>query len=195
MAKKSDIPVPRRIYHWVNLISIAALAVSGYFINDAEVGRSMHTMRTVHLVFMWIFGINVLLRIYWAFFSRAGDWRKYLAQRWTNGDVWKATINHYFKFKHYPKGMEDRIPQNTVYLLVAIAFLAQILTGLMLYLPANSMLQSFAGTLGGLQSVRHIHLALMWFFAAFVVIHLYMAFSEEFDKVKLMLFSIADEKE
>jgi Ni/Fe-hydrogenase 1 B-type cytochrome subunit len=144
---------------------------------------------------MWIFGINVLLRIYWAFFSRMGDWRKYLAQRWTNGDVWKATARHYFKFEHYPKGMEDRIPQNTVYLLVAIMFLIQIVTGLVLYLPANPMLQSLAGTLGGLQAVRHIHLALMWFFIAFVIVHLYMSFSEEFDKVKLMLFSIADEKE
>jgi Ni/Fe-hydrogenase 1 B-type cytochrome subunit len=194
MAKKADIPVPRRIFHWVNLISIAALALSGHFINEAEPGRSMSMIREVHFIFMWIFGTNVLLRIYWAFFSRKGDWRKYLVQRWTNGEVWSATIRHYTKFEHFPKGMEDRLIQNTTYALVALLFLVQMLTGLMLYMPGNTTMQSLATTLGGLQSVRELHLLLMWFFLAFVVIHVYMALSEEFDKVKLMLFSVADEK-
>jgi Ni/Fe-hydrogenase 1 B-type cytochrome subunit len=195
MAKRSDIAVPRRIYHWINLVSIVALALSGHFINEAEPGRSMSTVRTIHFAFMWIFGTNVLLRIYWAFFGREGDWRKYLVQRWTNGEVWGATMRHYLKFKQFPKGMEDRLIQNTAYLLIAVLFLVQLATGLMLYMPANGMFNSLASILGGLQSVRHIHLMLMWFFVAFAVIHVYMSVSEEFDKIKLMLFSVADEKE
>lgn len=195
MAKKSDIAVPRRIYHWVNLISMMALTYTGYRIASASPGTPMETIRTVHFAFMWIFGANLLLRIYWAFFSREGDWRKYLVQRWTNGDVWAATVRHYLKFEHYPKNMEDRLVQNTTYAIITVLFLIQLATGLMLYMPTNDMFQIFTTTLGGLQSVRYIHSFMMWIFMAFVVIHIYMSVTEEFSKIKLMLFSVADEKE
>jgi Ni/Fe-hydrogenase 1 B-type cytochrome subunit len=195
MAKRTDIAVPRRIYHWINLISVIALIYTGYNIANPRSGVAMGTMREIHFVFMWVFGANVLLRIYWAFFGRSGDWRKYLAQRWTDGEVWGATIRHYLKFERFPKGMEDRLVQNTTYAIIAVLFLFQLATGLMLYLPLNTMMQTFTSILGGLQSVRYIHLFTMWIFMAFIVIHIYMSVSEEFDKIKLMLFSVADEKE
>lgn len=197
MAKRSDIPVARRLYHWINLISITALAISGWYIHSpfSTASISMGTMRTIHFLFMWVFTVNVVLRIYWAFFGKGGDWKSYLAQRWFSGEVWKATIRHYVLYEHFPKGMKDRLVQNTTYLFVAVLFLVQITTGFLLYYPANESLGSLTAALGGLQMVRQLHLFLMWFFVVFAVIHVYMGVAEEFDKVKLMLLNVADEKE
>jgi len=48
--------------------------------------------------------------------------------------------------------------------------------------------------LGGLNAVRQGHLFLTWIFIAFTIIHVYMALTEDYSKVKLIFFGLADEK-
>jgi Ni/Fe-hydrogenase 1 B-type cytochrome subunit len=154
----------------------------------------MGFMRLTHFIFMWIFTTNFMLRVYWAFFGKGGDWRKYIAQRWFNGKVLKATGRHYLMYDHWPEGMQDRILQNTTYLFLAVLYIVQILTGLALFYNASGSIAFVGNILGGLQAVRQLHLFLMWFFIMFTVIHFYMGASEEWDKIKLMFFGVADER-
>lgn len=191
--KKSEVVVPRRIFHWVNLISIIVLIISGWYIHKPFAAGLMHTIRFVHFIFMYIFSINVVLRVYYAFFGKTGDWGIFLKQK-INNRVILATMRHYFLYDHWPEEITERILQNTAYLVMVILFGVQILTGIMLYYPESQALASLVHFFGGLSFVRTLHFFFVWIFLTFTVVHLYMAFSEEWDKIKLMFFGIADEK-
>lgn len=190
--KASEISVPRRVYHWVNLICMIALGVSGAYIHRPFTPGLMGTMRYWHFVFMYIFGINLILRVYYALRDN-GDWRKYLKpniERETLG----LTFRHYVLYKHLPDGEEYRILQNVSYLALVILFFIQIITGVLLYDSEGRFTEQMISFLGGINVIRQVHLFLLWIFIAFTIVHIYMAFTEDFPKVKLIFFGVADEK-
>lgn len=189
----SEIAIPRRIYHWINFISMVVLISTGWYIHRPYAAGMMNTMRTWHFIFMYVFSINIMLRVYYAFFGKSGDWKKYLKQDFSMRVV-KATMNHYLKYEHFPKDIKDRILQNSSYLGVVILFGIQIVTGILLYYPESQTLAPVMAAFGGQSLLRTTHFFFMWIFIAFTVIHFYMAVAEEWPKVKTMFLGIADEK-
>lgn len=191
---KNAIPIPRRIYHWIDFVSVVALIISGWYIHmpfDFAPGL-MGTMRFIHFVFMYIFSINLMLRLYYGFFGKTGDWEKYLKQEINKKTiVW--TLRHYLLFKDCPEKGKCSILQNTAYIAIIILFAFQVVTGILLYYPESQTLASVTYYLGGLASVRSMHFFFMWVTVCFIIIHHYMAMAEEFDKVKLMFFGVAKE--
>lgn len=189
----SGITIPRRIYHWINLISIVALSITGWYIHKPYATGNMNTMRNWHFIFMYVFSINLMLRVYYAFFGKNGDWRKYLQQNFSKRVI-TATMRHYLKYEHFPSDIKDRILQNSSYVGVVLLFGIQIVTGIMLYYPESQTLAPVMAALGGQSYLRTQHFFFMWIFLAFTVIHFYMAISEDWDEVKNMFFGIAHEK-
>lgn len=191
MSSSERVVVPRRIYHWINFICMIALVVSGWYIHKPFADGLMATMRRVHFIFMYVFSINTMLRVYWAFAGKDGDWRKYLKQNFSMRVI-KATFRHYLAYEHYPADIKDRILQNTAYLGVCILFGIQILTGVLLYYPESQTLAPYVAMLGGLPLVRTLHFFFMWVFLTFTVIHFYMALAEEYSKIKTIFFWIEE---
>ncbi len=187
--KQTDIVIPRRVFHWINFASIAVLAVTGLYIHRpfSFAPHLMGNMRWVHSEFLWIFTVNFFVRLYWAFFGRKGDWRTYLTPKINRANI-IATFRHYLLYEPCPVGRQCDLIQNLSYTVMVLLLGIQIYTGFMLHYPTSPYLQSSVYLFGGLAFVRELHFFLVWIFIAFTIIHLYMVFSEEPRKAKVMFF-------
>ncbi len=75
--------VPTRVFHWINAISVVALVVVGYLILNGrtlEIPRTGSlTLKTVHTWVGYVFAVNLLVRLVWAFVgNRYARWRAIL---------------------------------------------------------------------------------------------------------------------
>ena len=75
--------VPTRWFHWINAICVVALAVVGYLILNTralEVSTAGKVaLKTIHTWIGYVFAINLLWRIVWAFLgNRYAKWRSIL---------------------------------------------------------------------------------------------------------------------
>lgn len=184
-----DLPV--RISHWVMAFSISVLMITGYLIGNPPFSQPgdasdiflMGTIRYLHFVAAYFLTAAFLLRLYWGFVgSRESRWSEML--RW-DGRFWKHALDEILAlvwpvrpwrlyFGHFPIA---KIAYVFVYLAVAFS----ILSGFVIYASAQySPLWRFVAEWGlkpfgdNLNWVRYLHHWLLWFFAVFVVIHVYL---------------------
>ena len=146
--KGSEIAIPRRLYHWVNLLSMVILGITGWYIHQPFTSDMMGIMRYIHLGIAYIFSINLILRVYYAF-GKTGDWEKYLKPR-INKQTLKLTFRHYLLYEHLPEGDHYRILQNASYLVIVLLLFVQIITGLLLIDPEVRTAAETINFLGGL---------------------------------------------
>jgi cytochrome b len=66
---------PTRLFHWINAISVVALVVVGYLIlkgRELEISRAGSLrLKTIHTWVGYIFAINLMVRLLWAFFGNS----------------------------------------------------------------------------------------------------------------------------
>jgi Ni/Fe-hydrogenase 1 B-type cytochrome subunit len=79
--------LPVRLTHWVTVICIGVLTVTGIYIAFPFIGTSgdavnqflMGTVRFVHFVTAFVFTVSVLSRIYWMFVGNVwASWKQFL---------------------------------------------------------------------------------------------------------------------
>ena len=186
MARLEDHPVPQRLFHGVNLISFAALAVSGYYIYRPFAPGLMGAMKTIHYFFMFVISANLVARVYYAFFGRYRD-AGVFAFRGADLKTLGPMVGYYLTLR--PRPRTDRLnPLQKIAYLAAVGMLVlQAVTGFSLYWP-NSVLGAVVRAVGGLHNLRLIHIALMWIFFAGILIHLYLVLTEAYDDFLLMFF-------
>ncbi|MEO8627486.1 MAG: cytochrome b/b6 domain-containing protein [Betaproteobacteria bacterium] len=85
-----------RWFHWINVVCVIALAVMGYVIlhaGDLGIGNpGKVTLKTLHSWIGYVFALNLLWRIVWAFFgNRYARWREILP----GGPGYLATVRSY----------------------------------------------------------------------------------------------------
>lgn len=189
MARASDHPLPQRIFHYVNLIGMLLLIVTGVMLHQPPAGVSQALVRAIHLPAGMVVLMNLLVRVYYAFFGRYRD-----AHTFAFGlrDIPGAarTFYDYVTFK----GSTDRSLgynplQRLSYLIVAALILLQGLLGLALWWP-----DTFAGGVilfGGLTGVRTLHYAFTYLFVVFIVTHAYLVIADERDELRLMFIGNA----
>ncbi len=192
MAKALDHPLAQRIYHGINLLAIAGLTITGFYIHRPFTEGAMGLARSGHFLAMYILLINLVLRIYYAFLGKYKDAGEFSwgTKEW--GNLWK-TLKYYAFLGEHPVAGKYNPLQKLAYLTVVLLLVVQGVTGFALYRPELSA--DLAVSLGGLQLVRAIHFLTMWVLLAFTVTHIYMVFAETPDQVKLMFLGIAEEDE
>ncbi|MDA8234221.1 MAG: Ni/Fe-hydrogenase, b-type cytochrome subunit [Clostridia bacterium] len=191
MAKPLDHPLPQRLYHWVNLISMAVLIITGFYINKPYTDGLMNGMRYLHFLAMFIIIANLTVRIYYAFVGKykdAGDF----AMRSKDWQNLLPTVKYYLFLGPHPDNGKYNPMQKLMYLFYLPLLLLQGFTGLIMYRP--ELFDSLIKAMGGLASVRGYHYVLMWVFIAYIIVHVYMVLTEAWDEVKLMLFGIAEKE-
>jgi len=183
-----------RVNHWLMVISIFGLIVTGFYIAHPFTvvagetiskfymgyARYLHLMCGIILTFVFIW------RIYLMFFSHFhADWKDFLA--------WTDFKNFWTQIKFYLLISEKRPEHNYLYgPLQSIAYagllmllLVLIVTGLILSGVDYSggvigffytVLHPIQNLIGGLAIVRLIHHIFTWLIILFVVVHIYMAF-------------------
>ncbi len=189
--------LPVRIFHWINVLCITVLAITGFIISDppailsgAEASESywFGTVRFIHFGTAYIFFFNMLLRIYWAFVgNRFAHWKAYLPF----SKKMRKNILHVLKVDillQHDKTNDVRnisVGHNSVaaisYVGLFVVAVVQVITGFGLYADMSGwwladLFSWVVPLFGGDFMVRTIHHIATWFFILFTLIHVYLVF-------------------
>ena len=200
--------LPVRLYHWINALCVAALAVTGYLIGrplavqsaaEASYSYWFGQIRFIHFVAAFIFFFNFLFRIYWGFVgNKFAQWRNFIIHRKSQVqeavDVLKIDI-----LQTQSKPLES-VGHNSLagftYFITFLVFLFQCLTGFGMYAAMSDswlphMFAWIVPLMGGDFAVRQWHHVMMWFFIIFSIIHVYLVFYHDYVEGRGIISSMA----
>ncbi len=200
--------IPTRIYHWLNFIAIAVLAVTGYLIgsplaiqsgSEAYQNYWFGTVRFLHFAAAFIFIFNFVFRIYWGFVgNRFANWRNFIphtkAQLKEMADVVKLDV---FQEKGEPlKSIGHNALAGLSYFICFLIFVFQAATGLAMYSKMSGLFFTkwFAWVvpfMGGDENVRQWHHLMLWFFVIFAMVHVYLVFYHDYVEGRGVISSMA----
>ena len=191
--------LPVRVWHVTHALSIVALVVTGYLIAHplASVGGEasehflMGNLRMVHLIAAYVFSIGFAVRIYWAIVGNKYSRELFVLPIWSR--AWlrelKGELKYYlFLRKDPPPALgHNALARTAMWVFNILLGLFMIVSGFAMHgeaLGYGSWADSWFGwlipLLGGSQSTRMLHLLGMWLFIVFSIIHIYMAWRQEF---------------
>ena len=190
-------PLPFVITHWVNLVAMIILIISGFLIHFPVAG-TMGIARGLHIFAGIVIFINCVVRIILSFFVKSAptggtrktvkDYKTWLPQK-DNRHQGGAWVKYYlFMKKDHPLSAKLGVPQKLSYLLIPILIILMFITGLCLWTPTAGAMAGVTAFLGGAMSVRIIHYFGMYVFIIFMFIHVYLANVEGTEPTKLMFF-------
>ncbi len=188
--------LPVRIFHWLNVLALLVLIVTGFLIanppallSSAEATNlhSFGVLRFIHFTAAYVFFFVMLMRIYWAFAgNKFASWRAF----WPNKKLWK-NFKHVLRIDvllqneaiHDVKNISIGHNSMATISYVAMFFIAliQVFTGFALYADLSSwwlpklfswVIPLFEGDF----MVRTIHHIATWLFIFFSLIHVYLVF-------------------
>ena len=146
----------------------------------------MNLVRYFHFIFMYSLILNGLVRFYFSFFGKHKDYKSLFLNSEDIRNFWPQTKYYLFIGKH-PKISGKYNPlQKLAYIAMPIMAVIQIITGALLYWPLK--FTTLTVYFGGLAAVRGIHYVVMWLFAAIVLAHIYLVFTEAYDQFWFMFF-------
>lgn len=183
---------PIRAMHWIAVVSILVLVVTGfyigapYFVQSGEASSHylMGRMRFLHFAAAGLFVATAIVRVYWLLAGNEFErWRALFPvfkQDWVN--MWKQTKYYLMiqpeKAPHYlGHNPIQQLSYTGLYLIAA----TQVVTGFAMYgqsRPGGLWYTLFGWViplLGGLQVVHFVHHVLSWVFLIFLPVHLYLA--------------------
>jgi Ni/Fe-hydrogenase 1 B-type cytochrome subunit len=189
--------MPVRIYHWVNMLSIVILCITGYIIGnppafisgtEASLNYWFGTVRFVHFVCAFVFFFNFIFRLYWGFAGNEfARWYNFIPLKRCQ---WKEMLDvirvDVLQLTHKKI---DSIGHNSlaslVYFVTFLLFLLQCITGFGMYaaMSKSFLPKLFAWVvplLGGDIHVRQVHHVLMWGFILFAIVHVYLVFYHDY---------------
>jgi Ni/Fe-hydrogenase 1 B-type cytochrome subunit len=189
---------PVRITHWLFVICIAVLAVTGYLIGSpppsigGEASESFFFgwIRAIHFIAGYVLAISFVARVYWALVGNSHSRSIFLPPVWS-GAWWKALFGQaaYYLFLRKESDLwvgHNPLAQLAMFAMFVLGTLFMIITGFALYsqqwgwgqLPMQLFGWVFV-VIGQPQTVRTLHHLGMWYVLLFVMVHVYMVFRED----------------
>ena len=166
-----------RVTHWVGAVAMIVMILSGWQIYNASPVLPFSIPRSVtlggwlgagiawHLAAMWVLMVDGLVYLAWGLAS--GHFRRHflpVRPRDVAQDFWAAlSLRLVHRRGHY------NAVQKLLYVLVTIAAVLAVLTGLSIWKPVQ--LGELTWMFGGYDVARRIHFALMCGIVAFLVVH------------------------
>ena len=179
---------PVRITHWVLVLSIVVLTVTGTYIyfpflhSRPSFQFVTATMRFTHEVTGYIFIAALIVRFYW--FFAGNDWARWPQflplgrRRWHD---FKTQISYYIFLRRVPPFSVGHNPlAGATYIVVYFLMLVETLTGLALVQHVNphktlGYFVDWLPQLIGWRYIREIHFLIMFALWAFFIHHVYSA--------------------
>jgi len=189
---------PVRLWHWINMLAILVLAVTGYLIGnplptlsgEASDHYVMGTIRFLHFSAAYIFAVGFLGRIYWAIVGNSHARELFYVPIW-RASWWAGFIDElkwYVFLKKEPTKHEGHNPmaQFAMFFIFVLGSIMMIFTGFALY-SEGAGLGSWQDTLfgwviplfGQSQDVHSWHRLGLWIITVFVIAHVYVAIRED----------------
>jgi Ni/Fe-hydrogenase 1 B-type cytochrome subunit len=194
---------PVRFTHWINVLSILVLSVTGFYIGRPFIHATssdqyiMGWIRVVHFITAYVFMMSMIIRLYWAF---AGN-------RYASIRTWfpfskreMSELGKEFKFYFMISKQPPRVVGHTAFggftmIAVFLIFFFMIGSGFALYSVNHSgAIWTF---LGGwltnymtLQTIRLWHHLAMYGILAFAMLHVYISWYSDIHEKNGILGSI-----
>lgn len=185
----SSHPIFDRLSHGLNLVNFIVLIVTGMMIHSPFEGMPMNLIRNLHFIFAYILIINGVVRLYWSFMSKNGDYKDLLFTKADLKNLWPQIKYYLFLGKH-PETRKYNPPQILAYFLLLVMGVCMIITGLILLFPQTFL----AYSIFSLYAVRLIHYFFTWAFIIIILIHIYLAVTEAPGEFLLMFFGKEEHK-
>lgn len=191
-------PLPFVITHYVNLICMIILILTGFMIHFPSLPVAEGVMRGPHILCGFILFINALIRVILAFCLESAptlgtritvkDYKVWLPQADNKHQLIPWLKYYFFIKKEHPIAAKYGVPQKLAYLFVFFLIIGMFWTGTALWEPTASFVlnQWLITAVGGLMSLRIIHYFGMFVFLIFMLIHIYLCFMEGTACLKLM---------
>jgi Ni/Fe-hydrogenase 1 B-type cytochrome subunit len=180
--------VPVRVTHWLIVLSVGVLSVTGLYIGypfniraQTQPQFVMGWIKVIHVASGYVFIASVLARVIWMFTgNKYARWDKFIPiHRSRIHGIW-PTIKFYLFALRKPPGFVGHNPiAGLAYVLVFGLYFLAILTGLMMRGASADVdapvrwFASLAPLFGGLQMARWLHHVVMWLLLGFAVHHVY----------------------
>ncbi len=189
MAKKLYVwEFPVRFSHWLNIISITVLIITGYYISNpfihsvSDDASIMAQIRFFHFIAAFVLLASSILRVYWLF---AGNKFAKLKEFFPFSKQKREEVIDFLRFYFFikKKCVQHPLGHNalaaTAYTLAYLSIFLAVLTGFALYSESHTGLFWFlaGGWVFSLLSdgtIRLIHHSVMWILTAFVIVHVYI---------------------
>jgi len=182
--------------HWINLLAMFFLTLSGFYIHFPIFAGLMGLARGTHFFWMFVLLINLVFRIVAAFFVKDAvmpdtrevelDIKNWLPQS-ANKHQLIPWIKYYLFFKKdHPISAKYGVLQKIAYIATPFLILAAAYTGFCLWGPTSSWPIFSAGTIwvaslfnagggGDPMPIRILHYFIMWVILIFTAAHAYLA--------------------
>ena len=180
-------PTIFRVNHWINLVAMGLLVLSGIEIHYPVIPYAMGIARGIHVFCGLVLIINCLVRIVGAFFVKSSpiggtrektlDVFNWLPQKYNRHQGLQWIKYYLFIKKDHPLTAKLGVPQKITYILTGIAVLFMGYTGLCLWDVTMNVpiFAAFTMLVGGTMKLRVIHYCMMYYFICFTMIHGYLA--------------------
>ncbi|MDA8175266.1 MAG: Ni/Fe-hydrogenase, b-type cytochrome subunit [Nitrospiraceae bacterium] len=179
---------PVRLSHWVNVLAITVLSVTGLYIGTpflypvSDTAFTMGWMRFLHLTAGYLFLMMVALRVYWSFAgNKYSNWRVFVPRSKSQVRDLKEVTNYYlFKRSTPPYDEGHTACAAFAYFLLFLIFLFQIFSGFALFnnnshTAVHFILGGWLARLINIKTIRFWHHMLMYPIWAFVIVHIYLS--------------------
>ncbi len=133
------------VTHWINLIAMILLIVTGFCIHFPFWPMFMGIARGVHVFFGFVIFLNCVFRVIAAFFVKTSptggtrkqdlDYKSWLPQKDNRHQALEWIKYYLFIKKDHPLGAKLGVPQKISYLLIPVLIIFMFFTGLCLWVP------------------------------------------------------------
>jgi len=178
---------PVRLTHWINVLCIIALSITGFYIGNPFIHAVSLTqyimgwMRFIHFIAAYTFLFSMIVRLYWAFMgNKYASWKVWFPFTGKRlSDLWGALKFYLFISKKPPYAVGHTALAGLTYLFVFAIFIFQIISGFALYsiVQEGTVWMILGGWLRGmmhLQTIRLLHHLAMYVILAFAEVHIYI---------------------
>jgi len=194
---------PVRVTHWLLVLSIVVLSVTGFYIGapfiygDADT-LIMAYMRFVHFVAAFLFTVCVVVRMYWWFAcNKYAKLNQFIP---TNGERIKNTIDtglfYAFLKKELPHSPGHTGLAGLSYTFLFGLYIIEIITGSAMLKVAHgggaiwTLMGGWSLSLMSVAYLRLIHHLVMWVIGLFVMAHVYISWHNDLIEKNGLISSI-----
>ncbi|MDW8845095.1 cytochrome b/b6 domain-containing protein [Erwinia sp. MMLR14_017] len=179
-AKKRVHPWPVRLCHWLNVLVMAGMVMSGWGIYNASplfsftfpqfltLGGWLGGNLAWHLAVMWLLFVNALLYIVWGVLS--GHFRRRFFPFSAGTVIRDTALALRFRLPHQHN--DYNAVQKLLYVVVLLLGALLVLSGLAIWKPVQ--LDALVALFGGFDIARYVHFFAMSGLMLFVVLHVAM---------------------
>lgn len=184
---------PARLMHWIHLISILSLIITGFFIRYKLFESHLQMWKRHHYCFMLLIVANLIVRFIYAFVGKTKTYKDFAIGKKDILNTPQVIQYYLFLRDHYTHVAKYASLQKLTYNMFWILLIFQTITGMAILAPEAFLSWINQPIATSVLFMRVLHVGITWFYIIATTIHVYLSFTEGYPLFKLIMFNIEPE--